>query len=158
MLLLLLLLKIKVTVFTGPILAISRELRPSPRQTLAIAGLLEAHYFTSWELVTMPIATRVTGRSHSLSMDSARLMPGRALASVPFLSHKPCLVPCPVQWDPLTDIRPSGHQDFPGVWAPCWAHNKEPGLDRLGTQVLTCHLVSQLTLHSHTKDSDKLLT
>lgn len=97
------LLKIKAKAFAGPILAISRELRPSPRQTLALAGLLEAHYLTSWGLVTMPTATRVTGRSRSLSMDSARLVPGRALASVSFLSHKLCLVPCHVQWDPLTD-------------------------------------------------------
>lgn len=84
-------------------LAISRELRPSPRQTLAIAGLLETHYLTSWGLVTMAAATRVTGRSHSLSMDSAHLVPGRALASIPFLSHKPFLVPCPVQCDPLAN-------------------------------------------------------
>lgn len=96
-------LKIKAKVFTGPILAFSRELKLGPRQTLAIAGLLGTHHLTSWRLVTMPTATRVTGRRHSLSMDSAHLVPGRALASVPFLSHKPFLVPCHIQWDPLTD-------------------------------------------------------
>lgn len=51
----------------------------------------------------MPTATRVTERSHSLSMDSAHLVPGRALAPIPFLSHKPFLAPCHVQCDPLTD-------------------------------------------------------
>lgn len=96
-------LKIKAKVFTGPILAFSRELRLGPRQTLVIAGLLGTHHLTLWGLVTMPTATRVTGRSHSLSTDSAHLVPGRTLASVPFLSHKPFLVPRHVQWDPLTD-------------------------------------------------------
>lgn len=96
-------LKIKAKVFAGPILAFSRELRLGPRQTLAIAGLLGTHHLTLWGLVTMPTATRVPGRSHSLSTDSAHLVPGRALASVPFLSHKPFLVPRHIQWDPLTD-------------------------------------------------------
>lgn len=42
----------------------------------------------------------------------------------------------------------SGHQDFPGLRVPFLAQNKRPRVDRTAAQVLTCHLESQLTLHT----------